>query len=106
MDDEGLTFGGTYVPSDDTGRTLDLDLDPASQVLLGDTLAGQLSQLCQAAVGVTAIEKRQLQFRLNRASTRVKLKLEYGLTGTANGHPGTATLKLRARGPWTAFPTP
>jgi hypothetical protein len=106
MDDEGLVFGGTYVPSNATGRALDLDLDPASQALLGDTLAGNVSELCQAAVDVTAMEKRQLQLRLNRASTRAKLKLDYGLTGTANGQPGTATLKLRARGPWTAVPTP
>jgi hypothetical protein len=106
MDDEGLVFGGTYVPSNATGRALDLDLDPASQALLGVTLAGNVSELCQAAVDVTAMEKRQLQLRLNRASTRAKLKLDYGLTGTANGQPGTATLKLRARGPWTAVPTP
>ena len=106
MDDEGLVFGGTYVPSNATGRTLDLDLDPASQVLLGDTLAGNLSGLCQAAVDVMAMEKRHLRLRLNRASTRVKLKLAYGLTGTANGQPGTATLKLSATGPWTAVPIP
>jgi len=49
VDDDGLVFGGTYVPSSATGRTLDLDLDLASQALLGDTLAGNLSELCRAA---------------------------------------------------------
>jgi hypothetical protein len=103
-DDEGLVFGGTYVPGDATGRVFDLDLDAASLVLLGATLAGNLSGLCQAAVEVTAMEKKRFRFALNRRSTTAKLKLEYRLTGTANGQPGTAILKLSATGPWVAMP--
>jgi hypothetical protein len=40
---EGLVSGGTYVPSGATGRTFDLNLDAASVLLLGGTLAGHLS---------------------------------------------------------------
>jgi hypothetical protein len=105
-DDEALVFGGTYVPGGTTGRTFDLDLDATSLVLLAGTLAGQLSELCQAGVEVTTVEKQRLRFGLNPLGTKAKLKLAYRLTGTANGQPRTATLKLVAKGPWLAVATP
>jgi hypothetical protein len=105
-DDDGLVFGGPYVPTDATGRTFDLDLDVASVELLGPVLAGNLGALCQAAVEVTAMERKRLRLGLNRASTKAKLKLEYRLIGTANGQPVAATLKLKAGGPWLAVAAP
>jgi hypothetical protein len=105
-DDDGLVFGGTYVTTSATGRTFDLDLDVPSVGLLGPVLAGNLSGLCEAAVEVTALEKRRLRFGLNRRSTKGKLRLEYRLIGTANGQPATATLKLRATGSWLGVASP
>ena len=90
----------------DQRALLDLDLDVASVALLGPVLAANLAALCQAAVEVTAMEKVRLRFGLNRRSTKAKLKLEYRLIGTANGQPGTATLRLKAVGPWLAVAAP
>jgi hypothetical protein len=55
---------------------------------------------------VTALEEKRLRFGLHRRSTKAKLKLKYRLTGTANGQPGTAALKLSATGPWIAVAMP
>jgi len=101
-DDGGSGLGGTYVPVGTKGRAFDLDFDGPSLVLFRTMLEQDLSELCQALVQVTTIDAKRFRLKLNRKSSKARVKAKFRLTGTANGQSGKGSFKVAAKGPWTA----
>jgi hypothetical protein len=97
---EGATASGTYTAVGRTGRTLELHFDAPSSANLGDTVAEDVSLLCEAPAAVTSTTRKVFRLTINRRRTRAALVLRYRFAGTAAGVAGTATYKLTGRGPW------
>jgi hypothetical protein len=102
-DDGGGALGGTYVPVGTKGRAFDLDFDGPSLLLFQTMLEQDLSELCEASVQVTAIDTKRFRLKLNRKSSKARVKANFRLTGTANGQSGKGSFKVKAKGPWTAM---
>jgi hypothetical protein len=99
--DEAVTFTGTAAPFGASGRKLDLTFDAESLAAFVGALASDASNLCGAAVVADTVERTLFRFGVNRRGTKAALALKYKLTGSAGGQPGTATFKLKAKGPFT-----
>ena len=96
---EGRTYTGTY---SGTGNAFTFSLDQASIQQFGDVMAGNASDLCDAAVTVGSVSVRSASLKLNKSHTAAKLKFSATGTGSANGVSGTASFKLKAGGNWGA----
>jgi len=97
----GEQFSGTYTTIG-PGRRLKLTPDAATLANLTDVVVGGVSSLCRTGgVTVTSIRPQTSMLTLNRKLTRAKLLVRYVFAGTAGGRSGTATLTVRAAGPWT-----
>jgi hypothetical protein len=105
VSDGGDTLSGTYVAVGSKERKFDLELDGPSLVVLGGMLEENLSELCQAVVQVTTIDRKRFVLKLNRRGTNANVKARFRLLGTADGQAGKGSFKVKARGPWTALPS-
>ena len=101
---EGARFTGTWTPKGRSGRRFELAFDPATEAAFVAVIVGDVPALCHVPgpVTVTSVVKRSFKLVLNRKRTRGTLILGYAIKGSAAGRSGTATYRVKAKGPWTA----
>ena len=102
---EGPTYAGTSAPKGRSGRKFALTMDPASEQALVAGSTTDIAMLCELEPGsvvVTQSRAKVLKLTLDKKLTTAKLLVRYLLKGTADGHSGTASLRIAGKGPWTA----
>jgi hypothetical protein len=96
----GRTYSGSLIQEDSNGRKFTALFDTSSRWLLIDVLTDWAEDICGVAISNIQVEFKKKKLKVNKRMDQAKIVLKMRATGQTSEGEGTASYKLKLKGPF------